>query len=30
MQIIETLCSEHGIEAEWLKDEILKKFHEKK
>jgi len=30
MQIIETLCTEHAIEAEWLKEEIIKKFHENK
>jgi len=30
MQIIENLCVEHGLEPEWLKEEILRKFHENK
>jgi hypothetical protein len=28
--MIEVLCTEHQIEFDWLKEEILKEFHEKK
>jgi hypothetical protein len=30
MQIIENICKEHSINFEWVKDDILKKFHENK
>lgn len=28
--MIEVLCTEHQIEFDWLKEEILKEFHEKR
>lgn len=30
MQVIEALCNELDIDPEWLKEYILKAFHEKK
>jgi hypothetical protein len=30
LSMIEVLCTEHQIEFDWLKEEILKEFHEKK
>jgi len=30
MQIIETLCIEHHLEFDWVREELLKEFHEKK
>jgi len=30
MQVIEALCNEFDIDPEWLKEYILKAFHEKK
>ena len=28
--IIEALCTEHQLDFEWVKEELLKEFHEKK
>jgi len=30
ISLIETLCIEHKLEFDWVKEEILKEFHEKK
>lgn len=30
LSMIEVLCTEHQIEFEWLKEEILKEFHDRK
>ena len=30
MQVIETLCKEAEVDFDWLKDNLLKTFHEKK
>jgi len=30
MDVIEALCSEFDIDADWLKDQILKPYHEAK
>jgi hypothetical protein len=30
MDIIAALCTEHQIEFDWVKEELLKEFHEKK
>ena len=30
MSLIETLCTEHKLDFDWVKDELLKEFHEKK
>ena len=30
MDVIEALCSEFDIDADWLKDQILKPYHETK
>jgi hypothetical protein len=30
ISLIETLCTEHKLEFDWVRDEILKEFHEKK
>jgi hypothetical protein len=30
MQVIEALCSEYDVDADWLQEDILKIFHEKK
>jgi hypothetical protein len=30
MDLITTLCTEHKLEADWIKGDILKEFHERK
>jgi hypothetical protein len=30
MQVIETLCAQHDIDFDWLKEDVLKIYHEKK
>jgi hypothetical protein len=30
MDLIAVLCTEHQLEFDWVKDEILKEFHERK
>ncbi len=30
MQLVESACQSEGIDAEWLKDYILKPFHEER
>lgn len=30
MGLIETLCTNHQIDFDWLKEEVLKEFHDKK
>lgn len=30
MSLIETLCTQHNLEFDWVKEELLKEFHEKK
>lgn len=30
MSIIEALCLEHQLDFDWVKDELLKEFHERK
>jgi hypothetical protein len=30
ISLIEALCTEHHLEFDWVKEEILKEFHEKK
>jgi hypothetical protein len=30
MSFIETLCVQHGLDFDWLRDDILKQFHDKK
>ena len=30
MSLIETLCTEHNLEFDWVKEDLLKEFHEKK
>lgn len=30
MDLISVLCTEHQLEFEWVKEELLKEFHEKK
>jgi len=30
MQIIETVCQENGIDEEWMKESILKQYHEER
>jgi hypothetical protein len=30
MSFIETLCGQHGLDFDWLRDDILKCFHDKK
>ena len=30
MSLIETLCTQHQLEADWVKEELLKEFHLKK
>jgi hypothetical protein len=30
MTLIESLCTEHQLEFDWVKDDLLKEFHEKK
>lgn len=30
ISLIETLCSTHSLEFDWVKEDILKEFHERK
>lgn len=30
MSLIEVLCTKHNLDFEWVRDELLKEFHEKK
>ncbi len=30
MSLIETLCTSHQIDFDWLKEDVLKEFHDKK
>lgn len=30
MSFIETLCGQHGLDFDWLRDDMLKQFHDKK
>jgi hypothetical protein len=30
ISLIEALCTEHKLEFEWIKEDILKEFHERK
>ena len=30
MEFIETLCGQHDLDFDWVKDDLLKQFHEKK
>ena len=30
MTLIETLCTEHKLDFDWVRDDLLKEFHEKK
>jgi hypothetical protein len=30
MELITTLCTEHKLEPDWIKEDILKEFHERK
>ncbi|MCS6905844.1 MAG: hypothetical protein RML72_12740 [Bacteroidia bacterium] len=30
MQIIDALCTKHGLDAEWVKEELLREYHEKR
>lgn len=30
MDLITTLCTEHQLDADWIKEDILKEFHERK
>lgn len=30
MGLIEALCTEHQLEFDWIRDELLKEYHEKK
>ena len=30
ISLIETLCTEHKLEFDWVKEELLKEFHERK
>lgn len=30
MDFIETLCTEHKLDFDWVKEDLLKEFHEKK
>ncbi len=30
MGLIEALCTEHQLDFDWVKEELLKEFHEKK
>ncbi|GGG51651.1 hypothetical protein [Bizionia arctica] len=30
MQVIETLCSQYETDFDWLKEDVLKTYHEKK
>jgi hypothetical protein len=30
LELIETLCNEHQLDADWIRDDILKVYHEKR
>jgi hypothetical protein len=30
MSFIETLCAQHELDFDWVRDDLLKQFHEKK
>ena len=30
LELIQTLCEKHDLDADWVKEEILKAYHEKK
>ncbi len=30
LELIETLCTEHQLDADWVRDDILKVYHEKR
>ena len=30
MSLIEVLCTKHNLDFQWVRDELLKEFHEKK
>jgi hypothetical protein len=30
MNLIEALCTEHQLDFDWVKDDLLKEFHERK
>ncbi|MBK7763301.1 MAG: hypothetical protein IPI46_07990 [Bacteroidetes bacterium] len=30
LSMIEVLCTEHQLDFDWVKDDLLKEFHEKK
>ncbi len=30
MDLIETLCTEHKLDFDWVKEDLLKEFHERK
>lgn len=30
MQHIDTLCEKHGVDADWLRENVLKTYHERK
>lgn len=30
MSLIEALCTEHQLEFDWVRDDLLKEYHEKK
>lgn len=30
MSLIETICLNHGLDADWVKEDLLREFHEKK
>lgn len=30
MDLIEVLCTEHKLDFDWVKEDLLKEFHEKK
>lgn len=30
LDIISNLCEKHGLDEDWIKDEVLKHFHEEK
>jgi hypothetical protein len=30
MSLIEALCTDHQLDFDWVKDDLLKEFHEKK
>jgi hypothetical protein len=30
MRLIEALCGQHGIDFDWLKEDVLKRYHEER